>query len=736
MTSYITRRARLFCCAALTTIALTSMPAFAIEGGEGPATADLGIRLGMYHEGDRLPLQPQKDGGVATQGTKNYSALAGVRYVVTTKKLGNFSVEVGYAYRSEQLVHNYNFAEMKKRIGDYSSLYTEARWGTNGLLLVQNLGFSLGASIGGEKVDQGTMPVRFMEEAIGPEADCRIVNEAVVRSILFALLRGRAHRYRLKTQRRARGFRYLYSVSTTGKTVSYEKLRDTCARNTVTKNVQSEEGLESLCRYTFSIVAFMPEHVNDLLFSLGAGSGNCSAVVEAVEKLHCAVANLKKKKKSAGDGCAVRWDKIYAIFRNSFLSAVQASTPAELECFAYKVFSSKACDVVSEKLSNLTHILDQESIIDNAAEIAQLLGFLSNFDSRLSSHHKFSNTGESSREFTLAIDVDAVRDSVSDCNLWHHLVNLVTGARIHKRAAVNQNTLAAISMLFNMHLKISSCNMEAILFEDGSIAYTFARSFSFPLMKAVSCGNVGEGILASPAGRSLVDLMIKNHNARESCKFPLSYSEIAVVIKRLNTIMQDIRTRESIAYYINDAVCRNPDGNANVYSMAMGIAADIDTRLKFLQKFVESPDYKYLADFLMQSKFSDTHERFRKFLIAKRGRGRHWCDMLPFAVRHHRAYSKLQLPHWGIGLLVISIVIGCTARFTHCKRKRVAGGHAAAEEESGFVCHPKDAEGEAADVDNLDEHENSTKGIAGKNDYIIPVTIECGTSVGNNSIGA
>lgn len=609
------------------------------------------------------------------------------------------------------------------------------------------------------------------EEAIGPEADCRIVNEAVVRSILFALLRGRAHRYRLKTQRRARGFRYLYSVSTTGKTVSYEKLRDTCARNTVTKNVQSEEGLESLCRYTFSIVAFMPEHVNDLLFSLGAGSGNCSAVVEAVEKLHCAVANLKKKKKSAGDGCAVRWDKIYAIFRNSFLSAVQASTPAELECFAYKVFSSKACDVVSEKLSNLTHILDQESIIDNAAEIAQLLGFLSNFDSRLSSHHKFSNTGESSREFTLAIDVDAVRDAVSDCNLWHHLVNLVTGARIHKRAAVNQNTLAAISMLFNMHLKISSCNMEAILFEDGSIAYTFARSFSFPLMKAVSCGNVGEGILASPAGRSLVDLMIKNHNARESCKFPLSYSEIAVVIKRLNTIMQDIRTRESIAYYINDAVCRNPDGNANVYSMAMGIAADIDTRLKFLQKFVESPDYKYLADFLMQSKFSDTHERFRKFLIAKRGYdvahsvaeervksasrtvgtaliyAGYMASLLAVAggigaICYHSLYvttgptANYSFLIGGIGLLVISIVIGCTARFTHCKRKRVAGGHAAAEEESGFVCHPKDAEGEAADVDNLDEHENSTKRIAGKNDYIIPVTIECGTSVGNNSIGA
>ncbi|AAV86621.1 hypothetical protein [Anaplasma marginale] len=162
MTSYITRRARLFCYAALTTIALPCMSASATESGEGSATADLGIRLGMYSEGERFPLQSQKTDDVATQNARSYSALAGVRYVVTTKKLGNFSAEVGYAYRSEQLVHSYNFAEMKKRIGDYSSLYAEARWGTNGLLLVQNLGFSLGASIGGEKVDQGTMPVRFM----------------------------------------------------------------------------------------------------------------------------------------------------------------------------------------------------------------------------------------------------------------------------------------------------------------------------------------------------------------------------------------------------------------------------------------------------------------------------------------------------------------------------------------------------------------------------------------------
>ncbi|WP_238523240.1 hypothetical protein [Anaplasma centrale] len=138
------------------------MSASAMEAVEGAATADLGIRLGMYHEGDRLPLQSQEDGDVATQNVKNYSALAGVRYVITTKKLGDFSAEVGYAYRSKQLVHNYNFAAMKKHIGDYSSLYAEARWGTKGLLLVQNLGFSLGASIGGEKVDQGTMPLRFM----------------------------------------------------------------------------------------------------------------------------------------------------------------------------------------------------------------------------------------------------------------------------------------------------------------------------------------------------------------------------------------------------------------------------------------------------------------------------------------------------------------------------------------------------------------------------------------------
>ncbi|PLC07922.1 UNVERIFIED_ORG: hypothetical protein C0V67_03835 [Anaplasma ovis] len=607
------------------------------------------------------------------------------------------------------------------------------------------------------------------DEAIGPEADFRVVNEAVVRAILFALFQGRAHRYQLKTQRRARGFRYLFSVSAAGKTISYEKLRDMCARNTVTHNVQCEAGLESLCRYTFSIVAFMPEHVNDLLFSLSAGSGNSSAVVEAVVKLHRAAAQLKKTRKCSGDRCTVRWDKIYAIFRNSFLSAVQSSTPAELECFAYKVFSSKACDVVSEKLSNLTHILDQESIIDNAAEIAQLLGFLSNFDPRLSSHHKFSNVGESSRDFALAIDVDAVRDAVSDCNLWHHLVNLVIGVRMRKRAKVNANTLAAASMLLNMHLKISSCNVEAILFEDGSIAYAFARTFSFPVMKAASFGDISEGILASPAGRSLVDLMIKNHNARESCKFPLSYSEIAVVIKHLNAIMRDIKMRESIAYYINDAVCRDPNGNANVYTMAMGVAADIDARLKFMQKFVESPDYKYLTDFLMQSSFSDTHEHFRRFLIKQRGydvtrsvaekrvqsASRKVGTVLIYAgyvasllavaggigaICYHSLYVTTPTTNHsfligGIGLIVVSIVIGCAARFTHCKKKRVESEHAAAEGESGLVCRPENEGGEAADIDQ-NECNSGVRRTAGKSDYIIPVTIECGTSIGNNSIGA
>ncbi|ACZ49259.1 hypothetical protein ACIS_00687 [Anaplasma centrale str. Israel] len=610
---------------------------------------------------------------------------------------------------------------------------------------------------------------RIADEAIGPEADFRVVNEAVVRAMLFALLQGRAHRYRLKTQRRARGFRYLYSVSAAGKTISYEKLREMCARSTVVKNVQSNEGLESLTRYTFSIITFMPEHVSDLLFSLSAGSGNCSAIVAAVENLHSAVTRLKQMRKCAGDGCIVRWDKIYEVFRNSFLKAVCDAPAAELECFAYKVFSSKACDAVSEKLGTLAHILDQESIIDNAAEIAQLLGFLSNFDARLAAHHKLSNSEDSCKEFSLSIDVDAVRDAVAGCSLWHRLVDLVIGARMRQRAKVSPSTLAAISMLLNMHLKISSCNVEAILLDDGSVAYAFARSFSFPIMKAVSCGNVSEGILASPAGRSLVDLMIKNHNAREACKFPLSYSEIALVIKHFNVIMRDIRMRESVAYYINEAVCRNPDGNANVYGMAMELVADVDARLKFLQKFVESPDYKYLVDFLQQSQYSDTHEHFRRFLIEKRGydvamsvsekRAKsasravgtaliyagYVASLLAVAggiaaICYHSLYVT-EPTHYsfligGIGLLILSIVIGSAARFTYCKRKRTEAEHAAAEGESGLICHPESDECEATDAAHQDdEHESGVAQIAGKSDYIIPVTIECSASI-NNSIGA
>ncbi len=61
MTSYITRRARLFCCAALTTIALPCMSASATESSEGSATADLGIRLGMYSEGEKFPFTIPKN---------------------------------------------------------------------------------------------------------------------------------------------------------------------------------------------------------------------------------------------------------------------------------------------------------------------------------------------------------------------------------------------------------------------------------------------------------------------------------------------------------------------------------------------------------------------------------------------------------------------------------------------------------------------------------------------------
>ncbi|MCU7611636.1 hypothetical protein [Anaplasma capra] len=161
MKPYISRYTRLFCFAALITAALPGTSALAMETIEKPTTADLGIRLGMYHEGDRLPLR-SKSSDETLPNTKNYSALAGVRYVVTTKKVGNLSAEIGYVYRSEQLLQSYSFVEMKKRIESSASLYAEARWGTKGLLLVPNLEFSLGANVGGEKVEQGTVPVRFM----------------------------------------------------------------------------------------------------------------------------------------------------------------------------------------------------------------------------------------------------------------------------------------------------------------------------------------------------------------------------------------------------------------------------------------------------------------------------------------------------------------------------------------------------------------------------------------------
>ncbi|MCU7612217.1 hypothetical protein [Anaplasma capra] len=606
-------------------------------------------------------------------------------------------------------------------------------------------------------------------EIIGQGADHRVVNEVVIRAILFALLQGRAPKYRLRVQRRARGFRYLYDVSRAGHTVRYEKLREMCARDTVVRDVASGDGLESLCRYAFSIVAFMPEHVGDLLFSLGAGSGNCSEIVDTIEKLHGAVARLKKMRKCGGDGCQIQWGKVYTIFRRSFCKAVDSSSPAELECFAYKVFSSKACDVVSEKLSNLSHILEQELIEENAAEVSKLLGFLSNFDARLEGYHELCSTSEEScKEFFLGIDIAGVQQAIKDCGMWHRSVGLITAERIRKCARVNANTLAAISMLLNMHLEISSCNVEAIIHCDGSIAYTFARDFSFPFMKTLHYGHIDEGILASPAGRCLVDLMIKNHNSREVCKFPLSYSEIAAVIRCLNEMMQDPRARERVAYYIHEALCRNPEGSTNVYRMSMELVSQIHGRLQFLQKFVDSPDYKCLAEFLMQSQCSDTNEHFRRFLVEKRG----YAVLPSVSKQKAKALSgkavttliyvgyaaSLLLLAGGIGaigvycvyasglqgdlaiaigggaLLLLGIVAGVVTRLTDCRREKAADEHRASER-GASCCHPEEVELVEHDAEHDDCAEEEITPPMASSKHLIPVTIECSASI-NNSIGS
>ncbi|WP_249548654.1 hypothetical protein [Anaplasma phagocytophilum] len=82
---------------------------------------------------------------------KNYSALAGISYVISTPSLGNFAAGVGYSYRVTKLEFA-SFQETKEKIKRDSLPYAELFWEKNGILLLESLAFRVGSRI---SIDKG-----------------------------------------------------------------------------------------------------------------------------------------------------------------------------------------------------------------------------------------------------------------------------------------------------------------------------------------------------------------------------------------------------------------------------------------------------------------------------------------------------------------------------------------------------------------------------------------------------
>ncbi|MGN7678242.1 MAG: hypothetical protein ACTJLL_00575 [Anaplasma sp.] len=456
---------------------------------------------------------------------------------------------------------------------------------------------------------------RISERIVASGVDLRVVNEAVVRAAMFALLRGRTHQYKLEVRTTSEGLKYSYDVSTMGTTVDCDRLRTWCARDVVSENVRTSKGFESLCRYVFSIIAFMPTYAEDLLASMSARSGNSSPITQTIVELHSALQGQKKKYNNQN------WDRAYKVFRSAFLKAADASSDAALDDCAHKVFSSKACNEISEQLKILLYILQEESVIDNPAKVVELLSFLSNFDPEIGKYHKLhkrSSSHFSDDKFSLEVDIEGVRQAAPRWIPWHQRMDLAVDRRMNQCAVVGIGALVAFSMLFDMHVEIKPGNVEAVLLDDKRVAYSFTRDFSFPLLKQARFGNISNGILESAAGRELVDLMIQNHHARDCQRFKVCYGDVASAIKNFHKFMQNDKMRESIASSIIKTL--DPDKNPNVrksteiYNSVMEVVSHIDARVRFLKDFVDSPEYGYLEDFLFQSKCSDNHEHFRSFL--------------------------------------------------------------------------------------------------------------------------
>ncbi|MEH0831788.1 hypothetical protein, partial [Anaplasma bovis] len=468
--------------------------------------------------------------------------------------------------------------------------------------------------------------------------DLHVYNEVVVRAVLRSIYRGAAPKYTVKTKKKFGNTLYSHEVDTPGLFTSIPVMREHYAAAMLKKRMYDSTGnnvlLDSVCRYIVSICAFIPEYVDDMIRSIDAITRGCE-FLDIVEHIASRMQELFQGRMATSPSLWINWGKLHAIYYDRlYEKAYNTMSDDSIAMVAYAIFSGRACSELTKLRDELQGIFSESSVIatESAPDILMKLALLANFsvglskDFRVHVSRAVMNLRGKSPSVSMLIRPRSILRSLSAA-LPHNLQDAVNDT-IRNTCLVNAEMLLLSSMLFGNTIAISADKIGGLVLDSGDWIYCFSTKFSFPLLREASHNDFTGDFLTSKIAQNLIDLLIESHHLRERCSFHVSYSKLAEEVRDLDCRMETEELAEVMLQNICEALFEVEPSGVEIYGKLRMLVSLFGDRIKFLRAFVDSPDYKHLADFLVQSNAVDSYADFANYLIKKRRLAKEVADGL------------------------------------------------------------------------------------------------------------
>ena len=516
-------------------------------------------------------------------------------------------------------------------------------------------------------------------------ADLHVYNEVIVRAVLRSIYRGAAPKYTVKNTKKLNKALYSHKVETPGLFTSVPALREHYAASMLKKNMYDSAGnnvlLDTVCRYIISICAFVPEHADDMIRSIASVTRGCE-FLDAVQHVSIRMREVFRGRIATSPTLWINWSKLHAICYDSLYEKAFNTMPENsIAMVAYAIFSGRACAELTKLRDELRETLSESSAIaeESAPDVLMKLALLANFNTGLSEDFSIhvsravTNLRGKAPSMSMLMRPRSILGSLSGA-LPHNVQDAVNDT-IRDNCLVNAEMLLLSSMLFENRISISADKIGGLTLDSGAWVYCFSTKFSFPLLAEASKSDFEGDFLSSRTAQDLIDLMIESHHLRERCSFHVSYSKLAEEIRDLDCRMEKEGLGELMLQNMCEALFEVEPSEVEVHGKLRTLVDLFRDRITFLRKFVDSPDYKHLADFLSQSNAVDSYADFANYLTKRRHQEKEIADSL-IKEKKQRKYKFLAAAGEVSGVLVILAGMSVVLSSFYCMYRKEYSGAA------------------------------------------------------------